>query len=1032
MIFRPRSKLRKAAAIILVVMMLFVQNAHPFFVPKAQAFTGFVSIIESIPERLNQVWKLISETITTAAMSALLNGVAYMTRKIAYDTAVLIAEGGQGKSKLILDDPKKYLLDVAGNAAGEAISALGEPFGLNLCQIPDPRINVYLQIGLRSIFPDGTEPKKPKCSWQEISQSWGDIGNVLEKRYGKGGSKFASHMFNANLSVTQSDFGVALGAIGKVDQNQVHAGISASIEELIAEGSKSVKSLISGEVLTPASAIKEKIAALSEEAGTDTANTQIAGIYGSELAKLPLIGANVFLNTLASQLLNKVFTGLFPPSSPGSGGGARQAFSFFDQAPQGFAKQAEKALGFLLAPTIQEVNVYNILDEYGACPDAPGLNNCVMDDGLRQAIDRSTQQSLTIKEAMDQNLLHANWPLISPRREEDNTNIKECYLNQYCYSNLQKLRKVRILPLGFELAALKSSPDQPWTLGQVVAGFNNCNNQGAADARNPFCHLIDPNWVIRSPQVRCQSQLVGPILVDRSAPTRHDECMDLQTCIAEAKDGTCENWGYCTKEKNTWRLGGESCPSYYNTCAAYQNLADNTAVSYLSRTIDFGECSAASAGCRAYVSEQQNDGWVTPIDVTRPAGIALKQLGRPQIFYFNKQVQTCPSGAEGCTTFYSGQRGADGQFVLSNSGNYAPDRAALINLKRAPDYLGCYDINRAANSPEINWPQTRAQALNDVSNHTRCANFAAACAPSEVGCESYTPVAGGVTIPGIVQANNACDARCVGYETFRQEATSFEAGAFPLYFIPNSPGARQCGAESAGCDEFTNLEAAAAGGEQTQYYSYIRACERPTGTNERAFFSWEGSEREGYVLRTHRLLPIDQAAFDYLQGLGNNPPGPTQLNFNAPDTVNTVFQIGSPAYNDTTLASLQDKYNRCNAVGYSLLINNPFAPGAASADCRALYDSAGNIYYRVLSDTVTVSPQCGRLRKTATRLYVDAALTAAGENLCQRQGGLWGDADRDGQNDCQRCFGGGRYRDGAGVYQTIPAESTQRSAESAG
>ena len=58
--------------------------------------------------------------------------------------------------------------------------------------------------------------------------------------------------------------------------------------------------------------------------------------------------------------------------------------------------------------------------------------------------------------------------------------------------------KARILPLGFEIAALRSNPDVPWTLSDIVNGFDSCqrNDRGAvipsSNQQHRFCiELVD-------------------------------------------------------------------------------------------------------------------------------------------------------------------------------------------------------------------------------------------------------------------------------------------------------------------------------------------------------------------------------------------------------------------------------------------------------------------------------------------------------------------------------------------------------------
>ena len=140
-----------------------------------------------------------------------------------------------------------------------------------------------------------------------------------------------------------------------------------------------------------------------------------------------------------------------------------------------------------------------------------------------------------------------------------------------------------------------------------------------------------------------------------------------------------------------------------------------------------------------------------------------------------------------------------------------------------------------------------------------------------------------------------------------------------------------CSVQAVGCSEFTNIGAVGVGGESLAYYNYTRLCEAPDSIDEAAFFSWEGSESEGFVLRNHLLKTISTAENTYITGLS--------LTYTAPDGAGTVFPVGSPSYGDNIAASLQADYNTCNAVAYAAFLNNPFIAGTADADCRQrLYD----------------------------------------------------------------------------------------------
>lgn len=959
----------------------------------------------------------LSKVLTMSAMAALVNAASYFTRKLSYDAAKFIASGGKGQDALIFKEGiGKYMENTALDSVSTAVDSLGKPFGLNLCQIPNPSLDISLKIGYRNLFPTGQEPK-PKCSWQQLRNGWGNIEKTMTDRYGEGGTKFVSETFHANLSVSESDFGIALDTMTKLDELYASSRQVAQLDRVTNKGVKDVVGFISGDVETPGSLINKELDNLSPSEQAKRTEGQIAGMYGSSLEALPAMAASVFLNALISNLLQNVASGLFK-SKPGLAGKASNGLasgvnSLYASALQGNKKAAERAFSFLTTPTITQVDDYKIVDQL--------FVDKAIDTGLQQAVNRGNNAAtvMTIGEALESNYLHRDWPLIPPTHAWNSSEERDCYVKGYCYSNLQKLRKARILPVGFELAALESDPDEPWTLGKVVDGFNDCTD-GKADTNHPYCHLIDPNWILKAPEARCKTEAIGPELAQPGINNRKTECMDLETCISKNDDGTCNYWGYCTKEENMWRLGGESCPDYYNTCTTFKNTSTQQASSYLSRTLDFGQCDIKSVGCQAYSGEQIKDTatgewkWVTALIVNG----SYKGFGRNQMAYFNRNADTCSASAEGCKLFYGAQRASntntvDPNDVLPNifnktsSGGYTRDSANNIYLKKAPDYLKCYDTNTAGNSLAIDWPKSKTEVLTKIAaNDSRCNDFAQVCAPEEVGCNRFNPTAGGNGVTAILDVNNVCAKECVGYESFKQEESNFESEKFPLYFVPTL--GQSCSASVAGCSEFTNLSSTG-GGESLVYYSYTRLCEKPDKIDEKTFFSWEGSESEGYVLRNHLLKTLNDDGRDLIYNF--------DLGYIPGDSVDDSFPAGSPAYGNTTKKVIQRDYTYCNANSYKLLITDPFAAGAANTDCRQLYDDAGHIYYRILKDTVVIDNACQRLRKSETNLFEESIIAIADSTSCTNQSGYW-----DG-TACQLCYGGGKYVGDSCIYEALPSQS---------
>ncbi|MBI5023310.1 MAG: hypothetical protein HZC05_04105, partial [Candidatus Magasanikbacteria bacterium] len=146
----------------------------------------------------------------------------------------------------------------------------------------------------------------------------------------------------------------------------------------------------------------------------------------------------------------------------------------------------------------------------------------------------------------------------------------DCPRQAYCYENLVKLRQLRILPIGWELAAKASKSDAPTSLQKAVDAFS--------DSASSFYHLIDPYWILKAPVAKCgamafSANFLLPPGADGIGGQRGEYCADVQNCVEEDESGTCNkgNWGYCLKEKNRWLLGADSCDAQFNTCTTYAN-----------------------------------------------------------------------------------------------------------------------------------------------------------------------------------------------------------------------------------------------------------------------------------------------------------------------------------------------------------------------------------------------------------------------------------------------------------------------------
>lgn len=992
----------------------------------------------------------VDQGLLSTGIASLIHGFSLLMDTLAYDAAKYIANGGKGQSALVYKQGfGTYLENVVKDSAIDAVDNFTQDaIGVSICQIPDPNLAIFLSIGFKSIY--GAGRPQGDCSWQEFRNNWSQ--EAFEEKYGPGGSRFIAETFSASLKVSNTDFGIALNTIARLDQIVASKKEAATAERLEGEGFKSLTDAITGNVKTPAKLVQEETSFATNKYRVQASNEALWGIAASGAKQSLLYAGSVFLNTLTSELLNQILTKGFL----GDDGGSEDAgvSGFFNSPLRSNSAATNPYAQLLVARPTPQLNNFDLISEFASCPESPGINNCVIDTDFQKILSiANTGKPLTIREALDQGLLHGDWPLISPRREEDNT-ASNCYLNKYCYSNLQKLRKVDILPLGFEIAALRSDNEIPWTLNNVVNNFEKClrvNERGEVDpngkvikesAAFPFCHLINPNWVIRSSAMYCDAKVITNSLVSKDLSTRRQECVDVKTCVNPGPNGSCKgDYAYCTQEKNVWVMPGQSCPSEYNTCTTYTNTKGGRAASYLARTVDYGECSIDNVGCRAYSTEKDANGaWIASSDIAA-RGVKNNQDSKdvagqnPQLFFddaMKSESSVCRPGSNGCTAFYPAQQKADGQFTLTDDGKYIEnkDTNALVHLKKAPDYLGCYDANpNLVNGvQQVEWPRTVAEALSKVSQNPACNAFASACVADEVGCEAYNPAAGGAMIPGVIGAQNVCASECVGYATFKQEAeelAKFDHEKFPLFFIPST--GKSCDAKSAGCEEFTNIDTSANGGEKQEYYTDLSYCEKPAadGSNKKTFYTWEGTISQGLSLRTHVLLPVSAPEAAYIGS----------IDFIDDARITANFPVGSPAYGDDGSHAIVKADSLCNETLYNNRINNRFSANAASADCKAFYDDAGNVFYRLLGEdrqsptkVVTISAACHPLRKTMPTFYSDETLRGKSDT-CTQKGGVYNVTN----GECKRCMNGGRFDNNNNVciYNTIskPGESTSCSAQ---
>lgn len=963
-------KFKKISIGVMLFIFIFVSMAGSlFYVRPANAMP--VEVLLDAPRVTSDVLSKVGQMLEVAVMNASINAISYFTRKLAYDMAVGLATGNKGQSPLASwKNFGSEVADAANEAGGKALEEIGKPFGLNLCQIPNPTIDLTIRIGLHMKNVDGCPPEepncKPKCTLSKAFDEWTD-GETWASRYA--GMRTPEERFNEMFQADQSDMGIYLTASQKIAMQKLEAELNAQGMRTENQGFKGVTDYISGNIKTPGQVVKEQYSALSPAEQQKASSQQIWGAFGAGVTQVIPSAMSVFLNTYLSSKLNQLLDkGMIP--TPGLGGSPEK----YDEGPQfGGVVAAQKLFTDYLVTTVGSVDNYDLASEFSSCPPNPGPNNCAADEGLIQAIQLAnygTKAPITIREAIDKEWLHGEWKLIPSVRLADQN--EKCFSKAYCHANIKVLRKARVLPLGFEIAAAQSNPDRPWSLKQVVDGFDDCikNTDGsiAADqSSKPFCHLIDPNWVIKLPESRCKSMTYGPFPVTDGVSERSQECVDTQSCVGYDTSGKCISYGYCTREKNVWRFSADQCDAQYTTCRAFTN-ADGRQVAYLYRTLDTGSCTQDTVGCTAYSLNQGNNGkWLDPA----VPGVSNNYLSG---IHFNKNLTaSCSANSAGCSNF----KFANGVSSVS------------VQLKKAPDYFKCYDAD--ANSPQIDWPQTVSD-LARLNPKPECKNFADVCIPEEVGCNLYTPASfSGQQIPGkftpatvissaigrqrVLGWGDQCDAQCVGYAAFRENPSNFSNGQGLTYIVPpnksNADQVKTCSSKEEGCSSFTNLSQNVGEMEKVEYFTNLRFCVKPDTAIQKNYYTYEGTQAEGYQLKVYTLVKNNDAE-------------------------------GSPKYFYRTTEERDAMEENCNSQTYQA--------GTASPDCLRFNDDQGHSFYKLLPNTIVVSNDCTPYRLNNTEMYASNVPVAD----CAVQKGLV-----EG-NTCKLCFQNGEYKDGFCFYNGLP------------
>lgn len=601
------------------------------------------------------------------------NALQVFSRQVAYNVAMKIAQGGSGGKALTWGTAWPDYIEKAGQAAlGDFLGSMSNVTGYNLC---DPgKLGKFDMI--TRITMDVVSPNKPRCDWKDIQQNWKtmDQGKFLDK---------LSHEFDPNTNELGTYFAMQREMQSEVKRKvEIADHLRGYVED---KGYQPVVDKISGFVKTPQSMV-EYIAKQPIEKANSIDQTTWLGQYVlspflAENLYSPAVGT--FLSTLTGQLMNKwlnkgmfdysaydAYQAIFNPSGSGTNVASDQALQY----QHGSIMQARFTAG----------GNYDVVSNLATCPF--GINSkpdeCVLDPHFSLAIE----QKMPVGDALNAGFLNKDGTF-----GFETNGSEPAYNEGYPFRSMKILRKYRILPVGWEIAAEyinKFSAKKRYSLQEIVDCYSPDDRWNKTGTSEDWCYgLVDPDWLLKAPANNCEKKaLAGQVITseqvidgidgdengvyydllatgdkaqqdDNDKPaaisvSRDEFCAVDKSCINETSDGKCLKWGYCTEEKRIWRLNGETCDEQCNTCQTFtKNDASGNAgaVSYLKNTLDYGGCDSSNAGCKWYCADYDYDSKNWTCSIGRDTINRVSTTG--ETLYFNKNSEKCDEKNEGCHEF---------------------------------------------------------------------------------------------------------------------------------------------------------------------------------------------------------------------------------------------------------------------------------------------------------------------------------------------------------------------------------------------
>lgn len=695
--FSPRNFIVTIIGLLMVGFLFLSPQQVAALVTPVQPVIELESIALKVQSLKAEVKETIWNAVVKAARTSFLNSLRSLANQFAYDTATYIGSGGKGQKPVYFTKEfGPWLQEQGANVGGQFIEEFAKTDEgsfikkYDICS-PDLSVHIKISLGLTDYASKSRGLSQSRCNLKEIYESGRDqVELYRDPEYLKNLALTAFHP-------STTDIGAALTLNDEIGYRVRKEKEGFELQRLEDKGWISPQGIISNERTAPPGIWELKL--------KEAKDLQV-GTFFDRTGDVFVDATAIFLNQLALRAFNKLIDNLSKNTSSSSSSSS----NYYSQGGTGGITEVARQNSSILQAQFNERADYDVLSRLSACRDEenPGPTECVINQQFAQAIE----QNLTVAEAIQKGLLNGN------ARVGYNTRGDVMSYNEgYPYRSLIILRKYRVLPVGWEVAAQyirgHSEQTKDVTLSDLVACFSP-SDKSYPGLDEEWCRgLVDPHWVLKLPKMFCGmegygSQLLGATVyknptedrqgnVEVSVTRNNNYCADEQSCIKENSNGTCDIFGYCTQEKRRWIFSqnpNNSCEPRNNTCQTFKNESGQEAA-FLENTLDYNFCDAGQVGCKQYALSGLYDKETKKIDWDGEA----KQV------YFNKNVSACGISDEGCHQYFRTKDNldtnliGDASFEDSECNKDEEGVCQIQEVNPGPGAPGIYNLN----APNDRW-----------------------------------------------------------------------------------------------------------------------------------------------------------------------------------------------------------------------------------------------------------------------------------------------------------------------------------------